>query len=58
MTPDALPCRVMLGDATSAKDGLCLVAFLVGLVGGHSVDDFPYFASADGASLGTFLESK
>ena len=46
----------MLGDATSAKDGLCLVALFIGLVGRLSIEDGPYFASADRASLGAFLE--
>ena len=48
----------MLGNTTSAKDGLCLVAFLIGLVGRLSVEDGPYFASADRASLGALFEGK
>ena len=48
----------MLGDATSAKDGLCLVALFIGLVGRLSIEDGPYFSSADGALLGALFEGK
>lgn len=55
---DALPRRVVASDATSAKDDFVFEAFLVGFVGGLSVDDCPYFTSTDGASLGALLEGK
>jgi hypothetical protein len=54
----ALPRGVVVSNAASAKDYFVFEAFLVGFVGGFSVDDCPYFASTDGASLGALLEGK
>ena len=53
---DALPRGVVVSNAASAKDYFVFEAFLVGFVGGFSVDDCPYFASTDGASLGALVE--
>jgi hypothetical protein len=52
MTIVALPRWVVLCAAASAKDGLLLMAFLIGLAGRLSVEDGPHLAYADGALLG------
>jgi len=48
----------VVSNAASAKDYFVFEALLIGFVGGFSVDDCPYFASTDGASLGALLEGK